>query len=306
MPRKPAPVAQIIDPATPESTANWSESANQLAIINQERSEKIRELASTLHYSGSLHPDALEAVAIEAQRYIQAGLFALGTSLILLRESCDHGDFLGRLDRIGVEPRVAQKAMQIARRFSNAPMSTHLESLGKSKLLELIVLDDEQIEELTTTGHTGELALDDLATMSVKDLRATIRNLRGDAEATEKVLAGKQAEITKLERKLSKPGYTPDQTATELHKQMVQTVGHEMLALHGQIAKVATVVQDVYATGDTTAIDGVNEVVRWAFQSLADVALKHGIQVDFKEVVVPEWMRPMLAGATALEAAQAD
>ncbi len=181
-----------------------AEAATQLAVIDHERTEKVRALATTLHYTGPIHPDALEAVAIEAQRHIHAGLFALGTSLILLRESCEHGDFLDRLDRIGVEPRVAQKSMQLARKFSNAPMSAHLENLGKSKLLELIVLDDEQIDELTTTGQTGELALDDLATMSVKDLRNTIRSLRGDVEAKDAVLAKTNEKLTKLQVQLKK------------------------------------------------------------------------------------------------------
>lgn len=207
MARKPAKtenestaIAEIDAPGLTAAAA----AANQLAVIDHERAEKVRALATTLHYTGPIHPDALEAVAIEAQRHIHAGLFALGTSLILLRESCEHGDFLDRLDRIGVEPRVAQKSMQLARKFSNAPMSAHLENLGKSKLLELIVLDDEQIEELTATGQTGELALDDLATMSIKDLRNTIRSLRGDVEAKDAVLAKTNEKLTKLQVQLKK------------------------------------------------------------------------------------------------------
>ena len=178
--------------------------ANQLAVIDHQRAEKVRELATSMHYSGPIHPDALEAVAIEAQRHIHAGLFALGTSLILLRESCEHGDFIARLDRIGIEPRVAQKSMQIARKFSNAPMSAHLEHLGKSKLLELLVLDDEQIEELTANGQTGELALDDVATMSIKELRNTIRSLRGDVEAKDAVLEQTHKKLASLQVQLKK------------------------------------------------------------------------------------------------------
>lgn len=207
MARKPAKTENestaIAEIDAPGLTAA-ADAATQLAVIDHERTEKVRALATTLHYTGPIHPDALEAVAIEAQRHIHAGLFALGTSLILLRESCEHGDFLDRLDRIGVEPRVAQRSMQLARKFSNAPMSAHLENLGKSKLLELIVLDDEQIEELTATGQTGELALDDLATMSVKDLRNTIRSLRGDVEAKDAVLAKTNEKLTKLQVQLKK------------------------------------------------------------------------------------------------------
>ena len=207
MARKPAKTenesTSISENDAPGLTAA-ADAATQLAVIDHERAEKVRALATTLHYTGPIHPDALEAVAIEAQRHIHAGLFALGTSLILLRESCEHGDFLDRLDRIGVEPRVAQRSMQLARKFSNAPMSAHLENLGKSKLLELIVLDDEQIDELTTTGQTGELALDDLATMSVKDLRNTIRSLRGDVVAKDAVLAKTNEKLTKLQVQLKK------------------------------------------------------------------------------------------------------
>ena len=38
--------------------------------------------------------------------------------------------------------------MQVTKRFANASSRTHLESLGKTKLLEMLVLDDEQIDEL--------------------------------------------------------------------------------------------------------------------------------------------------------------
>jgi hypothetical protein len=65
---------------------------------------------------------------------------------------------------------------------------------------------------------------------------------------------------------------------------------------------VAQVVGDIYETNDPTTIEGANETIRWAFQSLADISLRHGIQVDFKDVVVPDWMRPMLAGAEAASA----
>lgn len=167
----------------------------------------------------------------------------------------------------------------------------------------------EIIKEALTDGASKEevqRALRELAAADQKEIESLTNerdSVKAEHEAIERVLEDKQAKIGKLEKQLAKlQSYTPDQTAAELHKKMVEALGHEMHALHGQIAKVATVVQDVYATGDTTAIDGVNEVVRWAFQSLADVALKHGIEVDFKEIVVPEWMRPMLAGAEATSA----
>lgn len=207
MARKPAKTeneSTAVAEADAPGLTTAAAAATQLAVIDHERDNKVRALATTLHYTGSTHPDALEAIAIEAQRHIHAGLFALGTSLILLRESCEHGEFQTRLDRIGVEARVAQRSMQLARKFANAPMAQQLEHLGKTKLLELLVLDDEQVEELTTIGQTGELALDDLATMSVKELRNTIRSLRGDMEAKDAVLDKTQKKLTSLQVQLKK------------------------------------------------------------------------------------------------------
>lgn len=296
MPRKPAPAAQIIDPATPESTANWSDSANQLATLNAQAAQAAQAVALQVGYDGTLTVGALEDEIRFYQRRTVEAILETGKRLLVLKALLPHGEFEQRVELLGFSVRTARRFMQAQTKTTKSAILADLSRQAKNGMafLELVTHDEDVLEDLSK--------LDDIDRMSASELRAAVRNLRGDAEATEKVLAGKQAEITKLERKLSKPAYTPDQTAADLHKKMVEALGHEMHALHGQIAKVATVVQDVYATGDTTAIEGVNEVVRWAFQSLADVALKHGIEVDFKEIVVPEWMRPMLAGAEATSA----
>ena len=70
--------------------------------------------------------------------------------------------------------------MAMSRRFANTATSRHLEKLGFSKMTELLPLDDGQVEELTELGQTGELALDDVARMSVKELRAAVRKERAE------------------------------------------------------------------------------------------------------------------------------
>lgn len=206
--------------------AEAEQAAHELVAMNAEREKKVKMLAATLHYTGSTHPDALEAGALEAQRQIQMGLFALGNYLILLREGCEHGDFLIRLDRIGVEPRVAQRHMQISRRFANASSKSYLEELGKTKLLELLVLDDEQIEELELTGQTGELRLDEFATMSVKELRAALREAKADAEATDRVLADNQKTITKLQKAASKTIDPQEEWSGVMRELALHVAGH--------------------------------------------------------------------------------
>lgn len=155
--------------------------ANELALATLEQNERVTALAHKLNYQGSTDPGALENTARDATEYLGKSIYALGTCLLLLKEASGHGDFLPALERLAVSPDSAQRYMAMARRFSNTATSRHLEKLGFSKMTELLPLDDEQIDELASIGHTGELALDDVATMSVKQLRAAVRKERQEA-----------------------------------------------------------------------------------------------------------------------------
>lgn len=210
MPRKQLPVAQIIDPATPESTAGWSDSANQLATLNQEQNALVRATAAKLGYQlpgDATDPDLIQRdIAANMRRSVEACL-EVGRGLMVLKAACgQHGQFLSRLEVLGIERTVATRFMQAAIKFSNVATSQHLaDTIGtQSKLFEMLVLDDEQVEELALTGQTGELRLDDVATMSVKELRAAVRNLRGDIEAKDQVLDTTQKKLTKLQVQTSK------------------------------------------------------------------------------------------------------
>lgn len=157
------------------------ESATALALTQQ--NERVATLARELNYQGSTDPAVLENSAKDAIRRIGMGIFELGGYLLMLREASPHGQFLPALERLGLAPRAAQQYMAVTRRFAaNAKTSAHLESIGMSKLVELLPLDDEQLEELTELGQTGELALDDIAGMSVRELRIAARKARAEAD----------------------------------------------------------------------------------------------------------------------------
>jgi chromosome segregation ATPase len=80
---------------------------------------------------------------------------------------------------------------------------------SQTKLFELLVLDDEEIAELAESGMTGELALDDVATMSVKELRAALRESRAEREAFEKRSEKSAARTQALESELEHLRMTP-------------------------------------------------------------------------------------------------
>lgn len=157
------------------------EGATALAVTQQ--NARVTALALQLNYNGSTDPAVLENSAKDAIRRIGAGIFELGGYLLMLREACPHGHFLPALERLGVAPRAAQQYMNVTRRFaSNAKSISHFEGAGVAKLVELLLLDDEQLEDLTELGQTGELALDDLGGMSVKELRTAVRKARAEAD----------------------------------------------------------------------------------------------------------------------------
>lgn len=208
MPRKTAP-AEIIDIAHGEvQLASDAAAINALAQINSQQDAAVRAVAAQLGYqlpADCTDPDLIQRdIAANMRRSVEACL-EVGRGLRVLKEACGHGNFVSRLDVLGIEVRVAQKFMATALKFSNAATSPLLKAAGsQSKLFEMLVLDDEQIDELELTGQTGELKLDDIATMSVKELRQALREAREDAEAQSKLLASKNNKIDELTASSSK------------------------------------------------------------------------------------------------------
>lgn len=187
-----------------EAVEQSIEAANSLALLTNQQNQRVTAIAKKLNYHGSTSLDALENSARDAIRRIGMAVFELGGYLLMLREGCPHGKFLPVLERLKLEERAARQYMQVTRRFSNRQTSADLQALGVSKLTEMLVMDDEQIEELTERGQTGELALDDVATMSVRELRAAVRKVRTVKDRLESVNQELHAEVIhlKLDKKV--------------------------------------------------------------------------------------------------------
>ncbi|MDR1995133.1 hypothetical protein [Azonexus sp.] len=185
------------------------EAANQLAVMEAQRDTTVRAVAATLGYqlpADCTDPDLIQRdIAANMRRSVEACL-EVGRGLRVLKEACEHGQFVARLDVLGLDRSVAVRFMQAATKFSNVASTHHLtDAIGsQTKLFEMLVLDDEQIEELELTGQTGELTLDDVATMSVKELRAALRELRCDLDAKDAVLDKTQQKLTGLQVQLKK------------------------------------------------------------------------------------------------------
>ena len=202
---------------------------NQVISLNAEHDSQVRAVAAQLGYqlpADCTDPDLIQRdIAANMRRSVEACL-EVGRGLQVLKVACGHGQFLPRLDVLGLDVNVAGRFMRSAAKFaslgSNAALTKAIGS--QSKLFEMLVLDDEEIQELELTGQTGELSLDDVATMSVKELRQALRQSREDKKALQQLAADTNAKIDELATKLAKQPriktLSPDEDAKQLRQEV--------------------------------------------------------------------------------------
>lgn len=240
MARKETPAPASKEPVILDAViAGDISAANQLALITRETETRVRAVAQQLGYqlpADATDPDLIQRdIAANMRRSVEACL-QVGMGLRVLKEACEHGSFIARLDALGIDRKVAAKFMQSAAKFSNVATSRHLlQAAGsQSKLFEMLVLDDEQIEELELTGQTGELSLDDVATMSVKELRAAVREARAEKAAVDKVLSDKNTANDKLRAQLKRIAtIPPDDALADLQREATAHMNDALGAVRG-------------------------------------------------------------------------
>lgn len=229
----PAPVSKEV-PANGELIAQEFSAANQLATLQMTASENVMALAAQLGYDGALTVGALEdGIRFYQQRTAEACL-ELGKRLVLLKEASLHGEFKPRLELLGVEYAAANRFMAVANKFSKVATLQLLKGANnRAKLLELLVLDDEEVVELAEGGTVRGMVADDIASMGVRELRANLREARADKIADEKLIADKSAKINKLSRHIHK--VTPDQVLLEIQKEATEHMNDALGCIRGQI-----------------------------------------------------------------------
>lgn len=260
MARKETPAPESREPEILDAVITQDISAaNQLALITRETDTRVRAVALQMGYqlpADCTDPDLIQRdISANMRRSVEACL-EVGKGLAVLKSACQHGEFISRIDVLGVEPRVAQRFMQSAVKFSNASTSTLLKAAGsQSKLFEMLVLDDEQIEELELTGQTGELSLDDVATMSVKELRAALREAREEKSAVEKVLTDKNASMDKLRAQVKRvQAAPPDEQLLQLQREATTIMNDALGAIRGGLRAALTALNDVPADAPSQSV----------------------------------------------------
>lgn len=281
--RKALPPAEAVGPqfvsATPPELA---EKERQMVVAHEAQEATVRAVAAQLGYqlpAEATDPDLIQRdIAANMRRSVEACL-EVGRGLLVLKAACEHGDFGQRIDALGIEARVAQKFMQSAAKFSNASSTALLKAAGnQTKLFEMLVLDDEQLEELELTGQTGELHLDDVATMSVKELRAALRAARETDAAKDRLIADKNAKLDQLAtRKGRVKTEPPDEVLAGMRHELSGFAHGVEAALAGELLPGIRAINDHHDVHGGDSREFVEGVLRQVERMVATVRAECGM-----------------------------
>lgn len=141
-------------------------------------------LAKQLNYEGALTVGGLEEEIKFYQRRSVEAVLETGKRLLLLKEITEHGGFMASLEGLGISQGLANKFMSATVKFSKSSTSTilTLPNINHSKLLELMVLDEGEIDALADGGTVRGLKLDDVDCMSVSELRTALRKTQREQQ----------------------------------------------------------------------------------------------------------------------------
>nr|VFK16230.1 MAG: hypothetical protein BECKLFY1418C_GA0070996_10227 [Candidatus Kentron sp. LFY] len=192
----------IVEPVLDEERLAADLSArDQLAEWNHEANENATALATQLGYEGSMTLGGLEDEIRFYQKRTVEACIELGKRLLILKELTPHGEFGKRVELLGVSPQMARKFMGSTLKFSKRSSTSVLKAAGsQTKLLELLVLDDDEVEALEKGESVRGVTLDEVDTMSASELRHALRDSRADLEARGRLLSERNEEVDRLHR----------------------------------------------------------------------------------------------------------
>jgi len=200
-------------PATTEpATSNEASNAQEGQLLNDlDAADQMAgaQLAIREEYGNALPYDRSRIIA--ETRFFMAqsaeAMLEAGKRLVLLKEHEAHGDFTDIVENsLGMDSRVARRMMQAAVKFL-APQRQGLADLGKAKLYELMVYEDEDLDALAEGGTLAGKTFDEIDRMSTRELKAALRKEKQgrqqDSETTDKLLSAKDQKLNALDKQLT-------------------------------------------------------------------------------------------------------
>ncbi|WP_334469221.1 helix-turn-helix domain-containing protein [Arsenophonus sp. PmNCSU2021_1] len=155
-------------------------------------------------------PYERERIVHEARFYMAQSAEAMleaGKRLIILKENEPHGTFMKIVqEQLGLEYRIARKMAQAALKYLSPTLESKVNTfsgLGRSKLYELMLEDDDDLAELAEGGTIAGLTLDDVDRMSVRELKAALRKDEAALKRSQQLVAEKEKQLQQLSQQLA-------------------------------------------------------------------------------------------------------
>lgn len=247
--------------------------------------EKDRRVALIDERFGDGQPYDRTRLEVEVKAHMQNASEAFlqaGRRLIQIKEHEGHGDFLPSLERIGIGVDVAQKMMFTVRKIQDTQLANAdaLRHLLPSKLYEIALLDQDQIEELGETGATGFITLDEIQRMTTREAKAALREERrkhkDELAALEQVVKKKNELINKQELQIS---LRPEPSQKEKNEARLKQLGMEFVAECNRLQTAMRQMRDIL-----DAAARLPEVENIRLQKLSVEIITYGT-----EAVIAEW-----------------
>ena len=192
----------ITDENTPD-IQTMVEAVNYLDKMEVEAAENVKALALEIGYEGSLSKkDLMMGIKSAMRRSVESALEA-GQRLLILKEITPHGQFSKELEKEEINERVARRFMAATLKFSKRTSKSVLDAAGtQTKMLELIVLDDSEVDALADGETVRGLTLDDIEKMSVSELKKALRASREETQLKIDIIKQKESKLNEQDEEL--------------------------------------------------------------------------------------------------------
>lgn len=230
-------------------------------------------------------------------REAQEAFFEFGRVLVVLKEHMPHGKFQATVkSEFGISPESARKMIQATVKFCSPQLlkaQPKLLTLGKSKLFELMTEDDEDLQELADGGSVNGITLDDVDRMTIKELRAALRESRETAEAKDKIIADKNKKVDELAEKLAKKQKGKEPSPEDVGSELTMQLSGLEVAARSDLSRFAEVFEQMLAHGEANGYDhrpqmvaAINQIIRDAETLRERFTLPQEAPTNAK----PEWL----------------
>ena len=189
----------------------------------------------------------------------------------------------------------------IVLKFSNRNSNTVLTvTKSQTKLLELVVLDDDELDVIEQGGSIGDVSLDTIETMSVRELKKALRDAKADIEAKEQVIKTKDQEKNKIleeNTRLKSPAQIKERAESEQQQFEQAAIAKLNAAKDAFLPAFTKFTNDIGGVIDTAdakdlpqLYENIDELLIYACQRIAGYVQSLGTQVNFEEIVKPSWI----------------